>query len=88
MSKALTELVPILDGTNYIQWEKQMNAFLKSLDLWEHVNGGEPYPVAAAAQPTAAELAAQKAWMVISNRAMGNIMLRVVPTIQDKIMTQ
>jgi Domain of unknown function (DUF4219) len=34
MSNALIALVPVLDSTNYHNWKRSMEAYLKSQDLW------------------------------------------------------
>lgn len=41
MSNALIALVPVLDGTNYRNWKRSMEAYLKSQDLWNITTGIE-----------------------------------------------
>ena len=38
-SSSITTYVPILNGSNYQEWESQMTAFLRSQGLWRIVNG-------------------------------------------------
>ena len=68
MSNALTTLVPILDGTNYREWSKAMQAYLMSMDLWEFANGDESEPTISATS-TDAERAAHKAWKSANQKA-------------------
>ena len=81
MSNALTTLVPILDGTNYREWSKAMQAYLMSMDLWEFANGDESEPTISATS-TDAERAAHKAWKSANQKALANLVLRVNPTIR------
>jgi hypothetical protein len=80
MSNALTSLVPMLDGTNYREWSKAMQAYLMSMDLWEYANGDEDQPTLPDA-PTNEELTAHKAWRSANQKALANIVLRVNPII-------
>ncbi|KAH9010119.1 hypothetical protein EDB84DRAFT_1570777 [Lactarius hengduanensis] len=59
MSNALTSLVPVLDGTNYQEWAKAMEAYLMSIDLWEYASGEEAEP-AVSSPPTDAERAVEE----------------------------
>ena len=81
MSNALTTLVPTLDGTNYHEWSKAMQAFLMTMDLWEYTNGTEAEPTLST-PPTKAECTARKAWKSANQKALANIILRVTATIR------
>ena len=81
MSNALTTLVPTLDGTNYHEWLKAMQAYLMSMDLWEYANGNETQPTLSAT-PSEAECTAFKAWKSANQKALANIILRVNSTIR------
>ena len=81
MSNALTTLVPLLDGTNYREWSKAMQAYLMSMDLWEYANGDESEPTLPA-NPSAEQRAAHKAWKSSNQKALANLVLRVAPIIR------
>ena len=80
MSNALTSLVPILDGTNYREWSKAMQAYLMSMDLWEYANGDES-ELTLSATATDDERATHKAWKSANQKALANLVLRVNPII-------
>lgn len=84
MSNALTSLVPVLDGTNYQEWAKAMQAYLMSMDLWEYSNGEETEP-ALSATPTDAERATHKIWKSFNQKALANLVLRINPTIREEV---
>jgi hypothetical protein len=44
MSTALMQLVPVLNGSNYLPWAHAITAYLKSQGLWGIVVGTETYP--------------------------------------------
>ena len=81
MSNALTTLVPVLDGTNYRKWSKEMQAYLMSMDLWEYANGDESEPIISATSTDDQRLA-HKAWKSSNQKALANLVLRVNPTIR------
>jgi hypothetical protein len=92
MSNALTTLVPILDGSNYLIWAHQMKAFLQSMELWEMTNNEIPFPLpvipAGATQAPPADdamIELQNQWIKQSNHALGNMMLCLTPPIQEQI---
>ena len=57
----LSASVPILVGPNWIIWEAQMKAYLRTKGLWQLVMGNETYPdnleLDATPAPTPAEIA-------------------------------
>lgn len=81
MSNALTTLVPVLDGTNYREWSKAMQAYLMSMDLWEYANGDESELIISATS-TDDQCLAHKAWKSSNQKALANLVLRVNPTIR------
>jgi hypothetical protein len=92
MSNALTTLVPILDGSNYLVWARQMKAYLQSMELWEMTNNEVPFPLpilppgaTQAPPPDDAMIELQNQWIKQSNHALGNMMLRLTPPIQEQI---
>jgi hypothetical protein len=92
MSNALTTLVPILDGSNYLVWAHQMKAYLQSMELWEMTNNEVPFPLPVlppgttqAPAPDNAMIELQNQWIKQSNRTLGNMMLCLTPPIQEQI---
>ena len=45
MSSQLNSFTTIFDGTNYMQWAKQMQAFLMSQGLWGYAEGSIDEPL-------------------------------------------
>jgi hypothetical protein len=45
MSSQITQLVPVLDGSNYGMWAKSMKAYLMSLGLWSFANSLDDMPI-------------------------------------------
>ena len=45
MSSQLTNLVPVLDGTNYQQWSTAMQSFLMSQGQWKCTKEGADAPI-------------------------------------------
>lgn len=86
MSNALSQLVPVLDGSNFLLWKRQMRAFLQSQDLWSIVNGTLTRPVPAdPAAITPDEGIAMANWDTLAGRAIGNITLRLAPPVFQKV---
>src|ERR1700674_4911707 len=44
MSSSLDKLVPLLDGTNYRDWQVLMQSYLQMQELWEITGGSERMP--------------------------------------------
>ena len=94
MSSQLTNLVPVLDGTNYQQWSATMQSFLMSQGQWKCTKPGAAAPgvTTAEAEPEAEgepstsvttttgkeDLAS---WNEDAEKALGNIHLRLHHTI-------
>ena len=45
MSSFLTQIVPVLTGQNWIEWQDKMEAYLMSTGGWSYVRNGEPAEV-------------------------------------------
>jgi hypothetical protein len=45
MSSQITQLVPVLDGSNYGTWAKSIKAYLMSLGLWSFANSLDDMPI-------------------------------------------
>ena len=52
MSSSALSLVPTLSGSNWIQWNTQMKAYLMSQGLWQIVSGTEVVPDEPQGRPT------------------------------------
>ena len=86
MSQALQNLVPVLDGTNYMVWARAMQAYLMSQQLWLVTDGTWVRPTPAdPAAITVAERQAFLEWNQASQQAKGTITLRLTPTLWDKV---
>jgi Domain of unknown function (DUF4219) len=96
MSNALITLVPILDGTNYCNWKRSMEAYLKSQDLWNVTTGVETSPATPQVQLEDGTfkdvspvpdyiIAARVKFTTNAQKATGNIMLCAIPCIQEVI---
>ena len=97
MSSQLTSLTTIFDGSNYMQWAKQMQAFLMSQGLWGYTKGsideplyptpinkdGKPEKVTDKEKAKYNELHAP--WKCSQDMAQGSIMLRLTPSIQQNL---
>src|SRR6202789_1641040 len=87
MPSALMQLVPLLDGSNYLSWSSAMKAFLMSQALWRITNGDTPYPIDPAAantkfgdplpDPSQEILEARQSWQKKNDAALSNIILRL-----------
>ena len=70
--------VPILDGTNYREWESQMKGYLQSQGLWRVANGTVTCP--------ADDLAVEQAkWDISDDMAQGALTLRISPNCHNHI---
>src|SRR6267378_2863629 len=89
MSSQLTTLVQTFDGSNYQLWSKAMKAWLQSQGLWGFVDGTVVRPADPAAGAAAADIAAAEAaiaaWVRSNDIAMGNLVLRLNPSIQESL---
>jgi hypothetical protein len=101
MSSQLATLVPVFDGTNYLVWSRVMKAYLQSQGLFGYTDGSLTIPVsipavaATATTPAFAAVAAVAAydptpadilsWKKSNDMAMGAIILRLSPSIQQLI---
>ena len=78
-SSSVATYVPILNGSNYHEWESQMTAFLRLQGLWRIVNGTATHP-----DETTSPDAANK-WDVSDDMAQGQITLCLDPTICNQV---
>jgi hypothetical protein len=86
MSSSLKRLVPVLDGTNYRDWQVLMQSFLQMQDLWEVVGGTHRMPAALAQGATASQTTAYNEayakWNSIDNKAIGAITLCITASLR------
>jgi hypothetical protein len=85
-------LVPILDGTNYRQWAVVIKAFIMSTGMWAYVEGRIERESLPNKKEELAKLfdtrkkeihIAQNAWDKDDGMVIGQIMLRLLPTVQQ-----
>ena len=83
MSSQLTNLIPILDGTNYQQWASAMQSFLMSQGQWKCVKTDAAPPTIQEETKVQAAVTSNDvaAWLEDAEKAMGNICLRLHHTI-------
>ena len=76
MSNQLTQLVPVLDGTNYRRWAELMKAYLQQQGVWIIVElpAGITEPSLAANGSNRSEV---MEWHQVQSKAMGTIRLRL-----------
>ena len=60
MSSQLANLVPIMNGLNYLPWKEQMTTFLKAQGVWTIITGDEIIPVMPSQTTAALALEVQK----------------------------
>src|ERR1700744_3285904 len=92
MSSQLTSLVTLFDGSNWGIWSRAMKAFLMSQGLWGYVNStiamptitADPNDPAQMADHTAQQ-AALTAWNKADDQALGSIVLRLKPELQQHV---
>ena len=70
--------VPILDGTNYREWESQMKGYLQSQGLWRVANG----TVTRSADDLMVE---QAKWDISDNMAQGALTLCISPNCRNHV---
>lgn len=88
MSSVLVQLVSVLDGSNYLQWADQIEAYFMANDLWSVVIGNYPQPTELAIgtdEEIAANHKEREDWMSKNHRALGNLRLRIAPTLHHTI---
>ena len=71
--------IPILNGSNYCEWESQMTAFLRSQGLWRIVNGTATH----LDETTSLDVANK--WDMSDDMAQGQITLCLDPTIHTQV---
>ena len=70
--------VPILDGTNYREWESQMKGYLQSQGLWRVANGMVTHPADD-------QLVEQAKWDISDDMAQGALTLRISTNCRNHI---
>jgi len=84
-SKSMEDCIPMLDGSNYLKWEKIMSAYLRSKGLWQITSGGgdiRPTPLDPTAdpKPSAANIAEHNKeiadWDKENDKALGLIQMK------------
>ena len=81
MSSQLTNLVPVLDGTNYQQWVAAMQSFLMSQGQWKCVKDSANVPAEIKVEDSITNAGDIASWLEDAEKAMGNIRLRLHHTI-------
>ena len=78
-------MVPVFDGSNYRDWERQMKSQLRAKGVWQVVNGQitRPASLAANADPedVAVRLKEQQEWDIKDDMSIGLIQMRMVTTV-------
>ena len=81
--------VPMLDGSNWIIWETQMKAYLRSKGFWQMVAGNDSRPANLADGATQAQTEActklQLEWDNRDDQALGSITLRVAHSLRTHL---
>ncbi|TFK17340.1 hypothetical protein FA15DRAFT_553152, partial [Coprinopsis marcescibilis] len=89
MSSSALNLVPTLNGNNWIQWSDMMTAYLQSQGLWLYVDGVIHLPDDAPSGATAAEalLRANQIldWRKADQMAIGAITLKIAPSLKTHV---
>ena len=81
--------VPMLDGSNWIIWETQMKAYLRSKGFWQMVAGNDSRPANLADGATQAQTEArtklQLEWDNCNDQALGSITLHVAHSLRTHL---
>src|SRR5215216_3264738 len=89
MSNTVTQIVPVLDGTNWPSWSERMQDFLRSQGLWSIVSGDVKAPRESDYGDAHIQFYdAQRKFMDQSEQSMGYIRLRLAPGVRTKIADQ
>ena len=75
MSSSIS-LIPVLDGTNYMDWSSYMKAYLMTQKAWAVVSGEYKKPVLSS-PPTAEQVKDALDWAELNYIAVGAINLRL-----------
>ena len=81
MSSQLTNLVPLLNRTNYQQWVAAMQSFLMSQGQWKCIKDGADMPTEVKVEGSVTNTADIMSWLEDAGKAMGNICLCLHHTI-------
>ncbi|EPQ52695.1 hypothetical protein GLOTRDRAFT_46972, partial [Gloeophyllum trabeum ATCC 11539] len=91
MSNNLITIVPVLDGSNWPTWSKQMMAYLMSQGLWGIVmpqSGSRTWENRFDPRTGSRDSTAADAWKEKDVRAMGTIRLRCSPALRGALLTK
>ncbi|KZP19086.1 hypothetical protein FIBSPDRAFT_744463, partial [Athelia psychrophila] len=87
MSNALTTLVSIFDGSNYLVWEDKIEAFFMAQDLWSVISndfkdpGNVPSSIVSDDTKRAEHEDKQKDWKSCNQKALGTMHLCMAPAV-------
>ena len=84
MSNLLTQLVPVLDGSNYPQWVDLMKAYLQQQEVWLVVEPPEGI-VAPTLEEDGRNRSKVVAWIQMMMKAMGCIRLRLSTEVSNLV---
>ena len=82
MSNTLDKFVPTFDGSNFLEWKAQMQAYLMEKGLWRITNGTLTLPVAGTTGATAADV---ETWHTKDDQANGSMTLRLAHNLRTGI---
>src|SRR5215475_8661213 len=83
MSSALTQLVPVFTGDKFQEWTTMMESYLMAQGQWYVVSDDAPRePDAASSDEDRANMAS---WRDANIKALGNLRLRLAPSINVQI---
>ena len=82
MSNTLNKFVPTFDGSNFLEWKAQMQAYLMEKGLWRITNGMLTVPVAGTAGATAADV---ETWHTKDDQANGSMTLRLAHNLRTGV---
>ena len=82
MSNTLDKFVPTFDGSNFLEWKAQMQAYLMEKGLWHITNGTLILPVAGTAGATAADV---EMWHTKDDQAKGSMTLRLAHNLRTGV---
>src|SRR5258708_38408290 len=81
MSGQLASFVPVLDGSNYLEWARLLEAYLKMQSLWAVTSGTWDRPVPKDANNvTEKEEDKIDSWDEDNSQSIGTIGLRISPS--------
>ena len=76
---SLDKVIPVFDGSNFLEWKAQMQGFLQLKGWWQIVNGTITLPVAGNAGAMQADV---NNWLLADEMALGAITLKLAHTLR------